>query len=156
MPKSVIVSVENPMSEDLDLLFERHIEAMYADTPTESIHMIPRADLDRSDIALFVMRIEGEPVAMGALKHIEPGHGEIKSMHVLDEMRGRGLARELLDRLVDEARHLGFHRLSLETGAQPSFADARTLYAKAGFEETAPFGSYLPDPLSYFMSRVLD
>jgi len=46
-------------------------------------------------------------------------------------------------------------RLSLETGAQPSFAAARMLYDKAGFVECGPFEGYGPDPMSTFMTRAL-
>ena len=47
-------------------------------------------------------------------------------------------------------------RLSLETGAQPSFAAARRLYASEGFAECPPFGDYRPDPNSTFMTLSLD
>ena len=151
---------EPAATADLALLFQRHHDFCHADTPPESIHMMDRAALDAADVALFVLRENGVPLAMGAIKplgaaHGEIGHGEIKSMHVLDEARGRGLARLMVDRLVAEGRAMGLSRLSLETGAQPSFAAARALYLAAGFAETGPFGDYRPDPMSVFMSRAV-
>ena len=56
--------------------------------------------------------------------------------------------------LSDDERE-ALSRLSLETGAQDSFASARSLYARAGFSECPPFGSYRPDPNSVFMTREL-
>lgn len=76
-------------------------------------------------------------------------------MHVLAEMRGRGLARILVDHLMAEARQQGLARLSLETGAQPSFTAARQIYLRAGFQECPPFGSYRPDINSVFMTRMI-
>ncbi|TRW96738.1 GNAT family N-acetyltransferase [Paracoccus sp. M683] len=146
---------DSPLADDLALLFDRHTAEMHADTPPESIHMMPRSDLDRPQIAFYVMRDDTGPVAMGAIKTIAPGHGEIKSMHVLAEARGRGLSRRLLAHMLAEAQAAGLTRLSLETGAQGSFASARRLYAGAGFAECPPFGSYQPDPNSVFMSRNL-
>lgn len=151
----ITVTRDSPFAPDLELIFQRHTAEMHADTPPESIHMMPRGDLDRPDIAFFVMRRAGQPAAMGAIKQIAPGHGEIKSMHVLAEQRGSGLASQLLQELITFARTEGLSRLSLETGAQDSFAAARGLYSRAGFTECAPFGSYRPDPNSTFMTLTL-
>ena len=149
---AVAIAVESPLSPDLDLLFTRHVQAMHADTPPESIHMLPRGELVSPDIVFLVMRDRGEPVGMGALKRLSGDHAEIKSMHVLAERRGEGLSRRMLEALVAQARAGGFARLSLETGAQPSFVAARRLYGRAGFAECPPFGSYRPDPNSVFMT----
>ncbi len=133
----------------------RHTVDMHADTPPESIHMLDASQLDTPEIAFFVMRQHGEPVGMGAVKRIAPDHGEIKSMHVLSELRGKGLSRMMLDHLIAHARGEGLARLSLETGSQDMFAPARTLYARAGFLECGPFGSYRPDPNSVFMTLAI-
>lgn len=147
---------ENPMTEDLALLFQRHTQDMHADTPPESIHMLPREALLDPAVAFFVLREDGRPVAMGALKTIEPAHAEIKSMHVLAEDRGRGLSGVVLQGLIAHARAQRLTRLSLETGSQAMFLPARRLYEKAGFGECPPFTGYRPDPMSVFMTLVLD
>lgn len=150
------VAREDPFAADLDLLFARHVAAMHADTPPESIHMLPRDDLRAPGIAFYVLRDgSARPLGMGALKRLGPEEGEIKSMHVLDEARGQGLSRLLLDHLAAEAKAAGMSRLYLETGIQPTFIAARALYARAGFEECGPFGDYRPDPNSVFMTRAL-
>jgi len=148
----ITITLEHPVQEDLALLHARHHAAMHADTPPESIHMLPPDALAAPGIAFFVMREEGRAVGMGAFKRIDAGHAEIKSMHVLMELRGRGLARMMLAHLITEAQAAGFARLSLETGAQPSFEAARALYLTAGFTECAPFEGYAPDPNSVFMT----
>jgi putative acetyltransferase len=151
----VTILRQTPLGADLGLLMQRHTADMHADTPPESIHMMDAGQLAIPDVAFYVMREEGQPVAMGAFKRIDAGHAEIKSMHVLAEARGRGLSRRMLDHLVSEARAAGFNRLSLETGVQPTFIAARALYAKAGFTECPPFEGYGPDPNSVFMSKEL-
>jgi len=146
---------ESPLGEDLALLMQRHTADMHAETPPESIHMLDATELAAPGIAFYVMRDDGRPVGMGALKRIDAAHAEIKSMHVLAEERGRGLSRMMLEHLVAEARAAGITRLSLETGVQPGFAAARALYAGAGFEECGPFEGYRPDPNSVFMTRAI-
>lgn len=150
-----LIAGERPMGEDLALLFHRHTADMHADTPVESIHMLPREDLDADDISFFVMRIAGQPVAMGAIKWLTSTEAELKSMHVLAEHRGAGLSRLMLAHLIKTARDRGAASLYLETGIQPTFEAARALYRRAGFADCAPFGDYRPDPNSVFMGMAL-
>ncbi|MCR8726072.1 GNAT family N-acetyltransferase [Frigidibacter sp. ROC022] len=150
------IAAENPLGADLALLHRRHTDEMHADTPPESIHMLPASALAAPGISFFVARDgEGTPVAMGALKRLDVVHAEIKSMHVLAEHRGKGLARLMLMRLIDEARAAGFTRVSLETGSQESFKPARALYLRSGFTECGPFASYTHDPNSVYMTCTL-
>ena len=152
---SLPIRRESPLGADLGLLMARHTADMHADTPPESIHMMDASQLDVPEVAFFVMRDAGVPVAMGAFKRIDADHAEIKSMHVLAELRGRGLSRQMLTHLMAEAAAARYSRLSLETGAQDDFLPARQLYAKAGFDECAPFEGYVLDPNSIFMTRTL-
>ncbi|MFN6951252.1 MAG: GNAT family N-acetyltransferase [Albidovulum sp.] len=145
----------DPLAPELALLHERHTADMHAETPPESIHMLPADALARPGIDFFVLWADGRPVGMGALKRIDAHHAEIKSMHVLAEERGRGHSRRMLDHLIAHARAGGYRRLSLETGVQPGFAAARGLYSRAGFVECGPFEGYRDDPNSVFMTLVL-
>lgn len=152
---TLTIAAESPLGADLDQLFQRHTAEMHADTPPESIHMLPKEALADPAIRFLVIRDAGQPVAMGAVKALEPGSAEVKSMHVLAEHRGRGLSRMLLRRIIEDARAAGLQRLSLETGVQPGFLAARALYAREGFTECPPFGSYRADPNSVFMTLLL-
>ena len=70
-------------------------------------------------------------------------------------LRGRGIATRILDFLVRDALSRRVRRISLETGSMAFFSPARALYAKAGFVFCAPFGSYVDDPNSVFMTKAL-
>jgi GNAT superfamily N-acetyltransferase len=87
------------------------------------------------------------PVACGGVKRLAsvgPDIAELKRMYVVEEARGRGIARDLLERLEDEARSLGYAALWLETGL-PQF-EAIALYESAGFEPVVPYGRYKDYP----------
>ena len=150
-----MIQKETPTSPDLSLLFARHTADMHTDTPPESIHMMDAGDLDSPQVHFFVLREAGAPVAMGAFKIFDGAHAEIKSMHVLAEHRGRGLSRVVLAHLIAAAQAAGVTRLSLETGSQDAFRPARVLYETAGFAACSPFGDYVLDPMSIFMTRAL-
>lgn len=51
-------------------------------------------------------------VAVGALKLLAPNHGEVKSMHTAEAMRGTGAGSAMLRHIMTEARARGCSRLS--------------------------------------------
>ncbi len=81
----------------------------------------------------------GEPVAVGGVRTLGDGVGEVKRMYVLPAARGRGLARALLAALEDEARALGHARLRLDTGPRQGAAEA--LYRSAGYAEVERYNA---------------
>lgn len=136
-------------------LISGHLELMRASSPSCSVHAMEAADLDEAGVRFFAVFERDAPVAMGALKTISATHGELKSMHVRRDKRGQGLGDVVLARLLDEARTLGFLRVSLETGSQEAFAPARAFYGRNGFTTCRPFEGYHPDPNSFFMTKAL-
>jgi putative acetyltransferase len=94
-------------------------------------------------------------VGCGAIKGLDAGHAEVKSMRTAPARKRGGIASLLLEHIIAEARRMGFIRLSLETGSADFFQPARTLYEKFGFGYCEPFADYRPDPNSVFMTRQL-
>ncbi|RXZ73081.1 N-acetyltransferase [Agromyces albus] len=129
---------------------------MFATSPAESVHALDVSGLAVPEVTFWTIT-EGD-VVLGcvALKEIEAGHGELKSMRTDAAARGRGLGARLLEHVLDEAARRGYRRLSLETGSQEFFRPARTLYAKYGFRECGPFAGYELDPNSIFMTLELE
>ena len=74
----------------------------------------------------------GEIVGAGTLKVEEPGVGRLVRMTVAREIRGRGLGRQLVNHLLDEARRRGYHRVVVET--TDDWQDAIGLYRACGFQ----------------------
>jgi putative acetyltransferase len=74
---------------------------------------------------------------------------------VVEAARGRGIGGAMLQHLIDDAAAAGITRLSLETGSWAYFAPAVALYHRHGFVECEPFGEYVPDRNSIFMTREL-
>jgi GNAT superfamily N-acetyltransferase len=68
------------------------------------------------------------------------GDAELKRMYVIEEMRGRGLARRVLAALEDDARAAGRRRMVLETGIKQP--EAIALYTSSGYEPCEKFGYY--------------
>ncbi len=152
---AVAFGPENPQRADVAQVLARHHALMRSQSPAESCHVKTGDELIDAGGALFGLRSGGKLMAIGAMVALEPAHFELKSMHVLAQARGKGLGRVLLEGMIARARADGAKRLSLETGSQDEHAAARALYTGAGFTECPPFGDYVVDPLSIFMTRAL-
>lgn len=141
---------------EVNALLDLHLAEMRAFSPACSVHAMPARRLQEPDVTFWSVW-EGETiVGCGALKQLDSGHGEIKSMRAAPGHRGRGVGRAMLDHIVAEAKARGYARLSLETGRAPSFEAAQRLYARHGFTECGAFGDYpSDDPFSLFMTRTL-
>jgi putative acetyltransferase len=148
-------AVDDPRAGDVRTLIERHLVFARAPTPPEDAHALDLDGLLDASVTLFSFRRQGELLAIGALKELDPHHGEVKSMHTIEKARGNGLGRAMLEHLIGIARERGYSRLSLETGSMEEFMPARMLYAAAGFERCEPFADYLPSPNSTYMTLDL-
>lgn len=137
-------------------LIAAHLTGMLAGTPVESVHALDLTGLQHPSVRVFSAWVDGEIAAVGAFKTFGTNRAEIKSMRVADAFLGRGLGRAMLRHLTAEARAAGIRSLWLETGSGPGFVAARALYESEGFTFCEPFGDYVADPLSVFMTRELD
>ena len=136
-------------------LLQEHLDWMHRISPPESVHALDLAALRRPDITFWTLW-DGDALAgCGALRELTQAHGEVKSMRTAQTRLRRGVAARMLEHILAEARRRGYGRLSLETGSMAYFAPARALYARAGFSPCAPFGDYVDDPNSVFMTRTL-
>ncbi|BBP92719.1 hypothetical protein BsIDN1_63370 [Bacillus safensis] len=104
---------------------------------------------------MWSVRDGEELLGCGALKELSSEHGEIKSMRTAALHMRKGVARYMLNYLLQEAKRRGYTRVSLETGAMAFFEPARKLYESAGFQHCPPFGTYQEDPNSLFMTKEL-
>ena len=151
-----VVEQHDPGTPPALALIERHLAFARANSPPEDVHALEVTELQGRDVTFFGIRDGDELVGMGALKQLDEGHGEIKSMHTVEEDRGRGAGRAMLDHLLAVARARGYRRVSLETGTMAAFAPARALYAAAGFIVCEPFAGYGASVNSVHMTLELD
>jgi putative acetyltransferase len=128
-----------------------HLSNAQAHSPPESTHALDVGGLNAPDISFWAAWDGERLMGVGALRHLSPAHGEVKSMHTATEARRAGVGTQILVHIIAEARKRGYARLSLETGTKDYFRAARALYARHGFRECAPFHRYVPDPNSVFM-----
>jgi putative acetyltransferase len=132
-----------------------HVRQMRALTPVEHAYALDLDELRRPGVTFWTAYDGASVVGCAALKRLDAGHAEVKSMRTAPERRRGGVGSRLLDHVISEARRLGVRRLSLETGTDDFFRPARKLYEKFGFDYCGPFADYRPSPHNTFMTLAL-
>lgn len=90
----------------------------------------------------LALALEGAEVAgCVALRRLDATRAEAKRLYVRPAFRDRGLGKTLLEWVIAEARAAGYREMLCDT--MPVMRRALEMYARIGFEETAP---YLPEP----------
>jgi GNAT superfamily N-acetyltransferase len=112
---------------DPDEAVERHHQAFRAELPKL---LGPRG-------RLLVATVAGEVAGAGALKPVDAHTGEIKRMYVRPAARGHGAGRALLERLLSDARGIGYRTARLETAT--FMTEAQALYRSLGFRDVPMF-----------------
>ena len=89
---------------------------------------------------LLLARCADHAAGCIALRKLDAGICEMKRLYVRPGDRGRGLGRMLVERLIAEARAIGYERMRLDTVGS-AMKDAVELYRRMGFREIAPYSS---------------
>lgn len=150
-----VVRPDDLRGPEIAALLREHLAFAAQHSPPESRHALPLERLRAPEITFWSVWCGEELAGCGALKQLDPTHGEIKSMRTAAPFLRRGVGSLVLGHIVTVAHARGYRRLSLETGSQPVFAPARALYARFGFVVCGPFADYREDPHSVFMTRAL-
>jgi len=90
------------------------------------------------DGRLLLASYQGETAGCVALHKLSLGVCEMKRLYLRAKFRGKGLGRALAERVIAEARTMGYERMRLDT-VEPAMKDAVVLYRRLGFEEIAPY-----------------
>jgi putative acetyltransferase len=150
------IRVDDLRGAEIAALLAEHVASMHLHSPPESVHALDLEGLRAPDVTFWSVWYGDVLVGCGALKELAPDHGELKSMRTASSHLRCGVATAVLEYIVGVARARGYRRLSLETGSAEAFAPARALYARFGFQFCGPFGGYVEDPYSVFMTRALE
>ena len=153
MIKSVEGNFDNP---EVNELLTKHFIELRAASPKGSAHVLDIPGLKIPSIKFWSLWENEKLFGCGALKFLEKGHGEFKSIRVHDNFRKKGNGIKVINHLIEEAKKLNIKRLSIETGAGDFFIPARKLFNKCNFLPCEPFAHYKLDINSIYLTKQID
>jgi len=146
------VVADDPELAELIRLSDEYMSALY---PAESNHLESPSALAAPNVAVFGAYVGERLAGCVAAKtmHDDGTYAEIKRLYVLQEFRGAGLSKILMDHLEAYLSANGIGIARLEAGIRQP--EALGLYERLGYAYRPPFGSYRLDPWSVFMEKRL-
>jgi putative acetyltransferase len=150
------IRVDDLSSAATQELLRLHLAGMHANSPPGHVFALDLSGLRAPGVTVW-SAWRGEAVCgLGALKRLDAGSGEVKSMRTHPDHLRQGVGAAILEHIIGEARAQGIRRLSLETGQGPAFAPALALYRRRGFVDSEAFGDYVRSPFNQFLHLALD
>ncbi len=131
----------------------RELDAEFVERYGEIQNQYSPYNVMPSDTPAVVAFDGGTPVGCGAFRVLDIATVEIKRMYVRPNWRGRGISRQVLHALEEQARRESFKVARLETGTlQP---EAIALYESAGYGRIPCYGPYVDLPMSVCYEKAL-
>ncbi len=96
MPAIPVIAAESPLQDEVRSLIAELNAALLALTPAEFCYHMTAEEMAAPDTTVFIARLDGRAVAMGALRRHGNGVGEVKRMYTRPEMQGRGIGGAIL------------------------------------------------------------
>jgi putative acetyltransferase len=87
---------------------------------------------------LLLAQYEDQLAGCVALHKLEKGICEMKRLYLRPRFRGKGLGRALAERIIAEARQIGYQSVRLDT-VEPVMKDAVAMYRRLGFRGIDPY-----------------
>ena len=140
---------------EVNQLLKNHFIELRAASPEGSAHVLDIAGLKVPSIKFWSLWENDQLMGCGALKFLDKGHGEFKSIRVHDTFRKKGYGIEIINHLILEAKKLKVKQLSIETGAGIFFIPARKLFKNCGFEPCEPSAHYKKDINSIYLTKFI-
>ena len=143
-------------SDEVRPLFQEYTDMLVRESPSFAEYLkIQHYDAELDDLRgkyglpggrLYLARVDGAPAGCVGLRRLDEARSELKRMYVRPQYRGQGISVALMDRILADARKIGYKKLLLDT--LPFLTTAITMYKRRGFVEIASYNdSPLPETI---------
>lgn len=152
----ITIAVETPLQDEVRAMVAELNAHLIPLSPREYQFQMTAEQMAEPHTTVFVARdAQGRAVGMGSLKVHDANLGEVKRFWTRPAVRGTGVGRMLLARVVGLAGEKRLNRLALETGGTEPFADTWRFYEAGGFKRCGAFLDYPDTQFSRFYDQLL-
>ena len=108
--KTIEGNFDNP---EVNQLLKKHFIELRSVSPEGSAHVLDIDGLKDKSIKFWSIYENDELIGCGALKFLDPKHGELKSIRVSDTFRKRGYGNKIIKVLIEKSRQLNIEKISI-------------------------------------------
>lgn len=151
----ILEAIDTAAVETVRGLFREYQEALGVDLSFQDFETELRTlpgDYAPPRGRLLLALEDGAPAGCVAMRPLTNDTCEMKRLYVRPEYRAAGLGRQLAERVIAEARSIGYQRMYLDT--LPTMSGAQRLYEHLGFKEIPPY-RYNPIACTRFLGLDL-
>jgi putative acetyltransferase len=153
---AITIAVETALQDEVRAMVAELNAHLMPLSPREYQFQMTAEQMAEPHTTVFVARdAQGRAVGMGSLKVHDANLGEVKRFWTRPAVRGTGVGRMLLARVIGLAREKGIARLALETGGTEPYADTWRFYEAGGFTRCGAFLDYPDTHYSRFYDQHL-
>jgi ribosomal protein S18 acetylase RimI-like enzyme len=148
-----VENIRNLFREYTNMLMSKNphlaqvLKAQDYDTELEKVNDI----YGLPDGRLYIAQVDEVPAGCMGLKKLNQDQCEMKRLYVKPEFRGRSIAKKLIEKMIRDAKHIGYRYIMLETF--PFLIQAIRLYEKYRF---TPVDAYYNSPIQHAIYMRLD
>ncbi|WP_312279143.1 GNAT family N-acetyltransferase [Oscillibacter sp.] len=128
--------------------FASYLQVQHCDAELANL----RQKYGKPDGRLYLARVDGTPAGCAALRRLDGESCEVKRLYVRPRFRKKGAGRAMTERLISDAREIGYRQMKLDT--LPMLPDALRLFRALGFQEIPRYNDS-PLPGTIFMQLTL-
>ncbi len=132
-------TIRQYQKQDKDDVWKLHVDGLnqttgfkYDSKLDDDFNNIKSIYLDNNG-EFYIAEIDDKVIGMGALRKVDKTTAEIKRMRVNKKFQGQGIGSKILEKLINRAKELGYHKLVLDTSVKQ--IPAQKLYEKFGFKK---------------------
>jgi carbonic anhydrase len=118
----------------------------------EEVNTLP-GKYDQPYGKLYIVKYNDKYSGCIGLRKLEDGICEMKRLYLKPELRGKGIGNELVQKLIQDAKEIGYKKMRLDT-IKEKMPNAVKLYEKYGFVKTEKYYNN-PNPHTLFMELDL-
>ncbi|MCC7260097.1 MAG: GNAT family N-acetyltransferase [Alphaproteobacteria bacterium] len=112
----------------------------------QQVPLAEELDEFESDATHFLIKVDGTPAATGRVRIVEDNIGKLERIATLQEYRGQGLGRALMETMMDYLRAQGVTRFMLSSQVR-----SRGFYESLGFSAPPDAPVYLDANIPHVM-----
>jgi len=143
---------------EMNLIFNRELNISFDVNTFLEQSMTQIHEFTPPSGCLLLGQYEATIAGCVCLRKIDEDVSEIKRMYVRPAFRRKGIGRSLLEAIINEASHIGYSKIRLDSA--PFAKEAQVLYRVFGFQDIKPYIEKFEIPPEYeakwvFMELIL-